>query len=118
MTKLDVILLAMLLASSLLAVNNAYESRRVFSELDRARQVQVQLDAEFKRLDAGNREQVFHQHRAAQLDAEFKRLDAERQAQGTHLLVEKAAREKLKMRTASPAVTAYVFDAAASEGAR
>ena len=94
MTKLDVILLAMLLASSLLAVNNAYESRRVFSELDRERQVQVQLDAEFKR------------------------LDAERQAQGTHLLVEKAAREKLKMRTASPAVTAYVFDAAASEGAR
>ena len=94
MTKLDVILLALLLASSLLAVNNAYESRRVFSELDRARQVQVQLDAEFKR------------------------LDAERQAQGTHLRVEKAAREKLKMRTASPAVTAYVFDAAASEGAR
>jgi cell division protein FtsL len=94
MTKLDVILLALLLASSLLAVNNAYESRRVFSELDRARQVQ------------------------AQLDAEFKRLDAERQAQGTHLLVEKAAREKLKMRTASPAVTAYVFEAAASEGGR
>ena len=94
MTKLDVILLAMLLASSLLAVNNAYESRRVFSELDRARQVQVQLDAEFKR------------------------LDAERQAQGTHLLVEKAAREKLKMRTASPAVTAYVFDPAASAVAR
>lgn len=94
MTKLDVILLALLVASSLLAVNNAYESRRVFSELDRARQVQ------------------------AQLDAEFKRLDAERQAQGTHLRVETAAREKLKMRTASPAVTAYVFDAAASEGAR
>jgi cell division protein FtsL len=94
MTKLDVLLLALLLASSLLAVNNGYESRRVFSELDRARQVQ------------------------AQLDAEFKRLDAERQAQGTHLRVEKTAREKLKMRTASPAVTAYVFDAAASGGAR
>jgi cell division protein FtsL len=93
-TKLDVILLALLLASSLLAVNNAYESRRVFSELDRARQVQ------------------------AQLDAEFKRLDAERQAQGTHLLVERAAREKLKMRTASPAVTAYVEDTAASGAQR
>ena len=90
MTKLNVLLLVALLASSLLAVNNAYQSRRVFSELDRARQVQ------------------------AQLDAEFKRLDAERQAQGTHLLVEKAAREKLKMHTASPAVTAYVFDPAAS----
>jgi cell division protein FtsL len=93
-TKLDVILLALLLASSLLAVNNAYESRRVFSELERARQVQ------------------------AQLDAEFKRLDAERQAQGTHLLVERAAREKLKMRTASPAVTAYVEDTAASGAQR
>lgn len=94
MTKLNVLLLAVLLASSLLAVNNAYESRRVFSELDRARQQQ------------------------AQLDAEFKRLDAERQAQGTHLLVERAAREKLKMRTASPAVTAYVEDTAASGAPR
>jgi len=89
-TKLNVLLLIALLASSLVAVSNAYQSRRVFSELDRARQVR------------------------AQLDGEFKRLDAERQAQGTHLLVEKAAREKLKMRTASPAVTAYVFDPAAS----
>ena len=94
MTKLNLLLVVALLASSLLAVKNAYEARRVFSELDRARQLQ------------------------AQLDAEFKRLDAERQAQATNLLVEKAAREKLKMRTASPAVTAYVFDAAASEGAR
>jgi len=93
-TKLNVLLLVALLASSLVAVNNAYQSRRIFSELDRARQVQ------------------------AQLDAEFKRLDAERQAQGTHLLVERAAREKLKMRTASPAVTVYVFDPAASGVAR
>jgi len=89
-TKLNLLLLVALVLSSLLAVKNAYESRRVFSELDRARQLQ------------------------AQLDAEFKRLDAERQAQGTHLLVEKAAREKLQMRTASPAVTAYVYDPAAS----
>jgi cell division protein FtsL len=93
-TKLNVLLLVALVLSSLLAVNNAYESRRVFSELDRARQQQ------------------------AQLDAEFKRLDAERQAQGTHLLVERAAREKLKMRTASPAVTAYVEDTAASGAQR
>jgi cell division protein FtsL len=90
MTKLNLLLVVALLASSLLAVKNAYEARRVFSELDRARQLQ------------------------AQLDAEFKRLDAERQAQATNLLVEKAAREKLKMRTASPAVTAYVHDPAAS----
>ena len=94
MTKLGALLLVLLLGSSLIAVDNAYESRRVFSELDRARQQQ------------------------AELDAEFKRLDAQRQAQGTHLLVEKAAREKLKMRTASPAVTAYVQDGVASEVAR
>jgi len=94
MTKLNLLLVVALLASSLLAVKNAYEARRVFSELDRARQLQ------------------------AQLDAEFKRLDAERQAQGTHLLVERAAREKLRMRTASPAVTAYVEDPAASGVAR
>jgi len=92
MTRLDLLLLALLLASSLVAVNNAYDARRVFSELDRSRQAKTQLDAEYKR------------------------LDAERQAQGTHLLVEKAAREKLKMRTASPAVTAYVYDPAASGG--
>jgi cell division protein FtsL len=89
-TKLNLLLVVALVASSLLAVNNAYEARRVFSELDRARQAQ------------------------SQLDAEFKRLDAERQAQATNLLVEKAAREKLKMRTASPAVTAYVQDPVAS----
>ena len=94
MTKLNLLLVVALLASSLLAVKNAYEARRVFSELDRARQAK------------------------AQLDAEYKRLDAERQAQGTHLLVEKAAREKLKMRTASPAVTAYVEDTAASGAQR
>jgi len=94
MTKLNLLLVVALLASSLLAVKNAYEARRVFSELDRARQLQ------------------------AQLDAEFKRLDAERQAQATNLLVEKAAREKLKMRTASPAVTAYVEDTAASGAQR
>ena len=37
---------------------------------------------------------------------------AERQAQATHIRVEKTAREKLAMRTATPAVTQYVDDAA------
>ncbi len=93
MTKLNLLLLALLMGSALVLVRTAYESRRVFAELDRARQ----------------------EH--ARLDAEFKRLDAERQAQGTHLRVEKVAREKLQMRTATPAVTAYVYDPAASGSA-
>ena len=49
-----------------------------------------------------------------QLDTEYKRLDAERQAQATNLRVEKTAREKLHMRNATPAVTQYVIDPAAS----
>ncbi len=90
MTKLNLLLLAALLGACLVLVKSTYESRRAFAGLDQARQEQRALDAEFKR------------------------LDAERQAQGTHLRVEKVAREKLRMRTATPAVTAYVFDPAAS----
>jgi cell division protein FtsL len=89
MSKLNAVLLLALLASCLFLVNTAYESRRLFAALDKAR-------AERR-----------------QLDAEFKRLDAEAQAQATHLRVEKVAREKLRMRTASPAVTDYVTDPAA-----
>ncbi len=84
--KLLAVLLVALLASSLLLVKTSYESRRVFAELDRARAEQRKLDAEYKR------------------------LDAEAQAQATHLRVEKVAREKLRMRTASPAVTERVED--------
>ena len=82
--------LLLLLASCLALVRSAYESRRVFAELDKTRQEQRRLEAEFKR------------------------LDAERQAQGTHLRVEKVARDKLRMNTATPGVTAYVDDAMAS----
>ncbi len=94
MSKLNLLLLAAVLGSSLLLVNTAYESRRVFAALDLARKD------------------------ALKLDAEFQRLDAERQAQATHLRVERVAREKLRMRTATPAVTAYVPDPTASGAAR
>ena len=90
MNKVHGMLLIALLASCLALVRSAYESRRVFAELDKARQEQRRLEAEYKR------------------------LDAERQAQGTHLRVEKVAREKLRMNTATPGVTAYVDDSIAS----
>jgi cell division protein FtsL len=90
MSRVNLVLLVLLLASSLVLVKTAYESRRLFTAIDRA----------------GNE--------ARALETEFKRLDAERQAQATHLRVEKVAREKLQMRTASPGVTHYVVDAAAS----
>ena len=94
MSKLNVMLVLALLGSCLLLVRTAYESRQLFAALDQAR-----LERQ-------------------QLDAEYKRLDAEAQAQGTHLRVERTARERLQMRTATPAVTAYVFDPAASAAAR
>ncbi len=44
------------------------------------------------------------------LELDRERLEAELQAQATHLRVEQVAREKLAMRTATPAVTQYVAD--------
>lgn len=93
MTRVNLLLLAALLASGLYLVKTAYESRRLFHALDRARIEQTRLEVEYKR------------------------LDAERQAQATHLRVEKVAREKLRMRTATPAVTQYVVDEKASGAA-
>jgi cell division protein FtsL len=94
-TRVNLLLLAALLASCLYLVKTAYESRRLFHALDRARLEQ------------------------SRLDTEFKRLEAERHAQATHLRVEKMARDKLRMRTATPAVTHYVGDelAAPARGA-
>ncbi|HVQ27802.1 MAG TPA: cell division protein FtsL [Planctomycetota bacterium] len=86
MNRLNALLLVALVASSLVLVKSAYDARRLFAELDRERGEQRRLE----------------------LDRE--RLEAERQAQATHLRVEQVAREKLAMRTATPAVTQYVVD--------
>lgn len=88
MTRINLLLIVALLASALYLVRTAYESRRLFAELDRSR------------------------NEAARLDTEYKRLEAERQAAATHLRVERTAREKLAMRTATPAVTVYVNEPA------
>jgi cell division protein FtsL len=88
------LLVLVLLASSLFLVQTSYESRRLYTELDRARSEQ------------------------ARLDSDYKRLEAERQAQATHLRVERVARERLAMRTVTPAVTHVVADAPASGAGR
>ncbi len=84
MTRLNVLLLAALVLSSLFLVKSAHDARRLFAELDRAKSEQRALDTDHKR------------------------LEAERQAQATHLRVEKVARDRLAMRSANPAVTHYV----------
>ncbi|MFM7532435.1 MAG: cell division protein FtsL [Rubrivivax sp.] len=93
MTRTNALLLVLLVLSALLLVRTTYDSRRLFSAIDRART----------------------QERT--LEAEFQRLDAERRQQATHLRVEKVAREKLQMRNATAALTHYTADAAGAAGA-
>ena len=93
MNRTNVVLLVMLLASSLYLVRVSYDSRRLFAELDRA--------------------QTEERH----LATEFERLKADKQSQATPLRVEKTAREKLAMRSATPAITHYVTYAKAASGA-
>ena len=94
MNKLSFVLIVALLGSCLALVRSAYESRRVFAELYRARQEQRRLDAEFKR------------------------LDAERQDQATHRRVERVAREKLAMSNPVQGATVFVDDSVAAGGSR
>ena len=93
MTRFNVLLLIALLFSAIYLVRVSHESRRLFTELDRARTDE--------RL----------------LDNEFERLRSEKQSQATPLRVEKTARDKLAMRSATPAVTHYVTYARAASAA-
>lgn len=96
MGRLNFVLMIAVVASGLLLVHSAYDARRLFTAIDRAK-------AE-----------------AARLEADSQRLQAERHAQATNLRVEQVARERLKMRTITPAVTqiAELGALPASGGAR
>ena len=96
MTRLNVVLLLAVLASALYLVNVQYESRRLFTELDKA----------------GSE--------AHRLELEFERLQLEKREQATPMRVEKLAREQLQMRTATPAITYYeaLADATAVDSAK
>ena len=86
MTRLNLVLLVAVLASAIYLVHTQYESRRLFTELDRATV------------------------EARRLETEHQRLQVEKRAQATPLRVEKIARAQLHMRTATPAITQYVSD--------
>ncbi|MCJ0761970.1 cell division protein FtsL [Variovorax terrae] len=93
MTRLNIVLLLAVLASALYLVHTQYESRRLFTELDKAH-------AESRRLELDN-----------------ERLQVEKRAQATPLRVEKLAKEQLQMRSATPAITQYVTYGAAAKAA-
>ncbi len=91
--RLSVLLLVALMASALYLVRTQYESRLLYTELDRA------------------------QSEARRLELEYERLQVDKRAQATPLRVETKARTQLHMRTATPSITEYVRDAAAAAAA-
>ena len=84
MIRLNLILLLAVVASAFYLVRTQYESRRLYAELEKA---STQL---------------------ARLETENERLQVEKRGQATPLRVEKLAKEKLQMRTVTPAITQYV----------
>ncbi|WP_334133880.1 cell division protein FtsL [Tepidimonas sp.] len=84
MTRLNLVLLGVLLVSSFALVSLQYESRRLYVANERARSQAVQLAAEYDRLVA--------QQRALAAPARVQQL----------------AQRQLQMRPAHPAITEYV----------
>ncbi len=84
MARLNFLLLLAVLATALYLVHTQYRSRQLFTELDRV------------------------QNEARRLELDGDRLQVEKRAQATPLRVEKLAKEQLKMRTTTPAITQYV----------
>ena len=86
MARVNLLLFVLVLGSALYLVRTQYESRLLYTALDRA-------VAEARRLET-----------------EHQRLQVEKRAQATPLRVETLARAKLQMHTATPAITRYVSD--------
>lgn len=84
MTRLNLVLLLGVVLSALYLVNVQYDSRRLYSALDRARS------------------------EARKLAIENERLQVEKRAQATSARVEALAKSSLAMRAANPAITTYV----------
>ncbi len=83
MSRLNAVLLLLVIASALALIKTTYDARRLFTGIHLA------------------------ENEALRLAGEHKRLEADRQLQATNLRVERTARERLKMSTVTPAVTMY-----------
>jgi cell division protein FtsL len=84
MIRINFILLAAVLATMLYIVKTQYESRQLFVAIEKAT-VDVR-----------------------KLELTHSSLQVESRAQATPLIIEKLAKEKLQMRSATPAVTQYI----------
>ena len=93
MTRITIFLILAVMATALYVVRTQYEFRRLYVELEKAA-------AQTRKLDMDN-----------------DRLQVEKRAQATPLRVEKLAKERLQMRTTTPAITQYVAVSRVSTGA-
>jgi cell division protein FtsL len=84
MIRLNLTLLVTVLASALYLVQVQYDSRHLFTEIEKAQ-------SDFRKLET-----------------EHERLELEKRAQATPARVERLAREQLHMKPATPAITTYV----------
>ena len=84
MTRINALLLLAVVATAMYLVRVQYESRRLFSELDKARS------------------------QARHLAMDVERLEVEERAQASPGRVERLAREKLDMRQPNPGITTYM----------
>jgi cell division protein FtsL len=87
--RLAIVLLGAVVASALYLVRVQYDSRRLFAELDRAL-----AESQW-------------------LETERDRIEVEKRAAATSLRVEALAKQKLAMRTITPAITEYVSSSVA-----
>ena len=95
MTRLNLVLLLAVLFSALYLVHTQYESRRLYVELEKTSTL------------------------SRQLEADKERLQVDKRAQATPLRVEQISRDRLQMRTATPAITQYVtYKAVSAEAVR
>jgi cell division protein FtsL len=84
MTRINFVLLVAVLSTMLYIVKIQYESRQLFVAIEKATV------------------------EARKLELEHASLQVESRAQATPLIIEKLAKEKLQMRSATPAVTQYI----------
>ena len=84
MARLNFVLLLAVLVSALYLVRTQYESRRLYVELEKSAA------------------------QSRKISTESERLQVEKRAEATPLKIEKLARDRLQMRTTTPAITQYV----------
>lgn len=85
MIRINLVLLLAVLVSAFYLVHTQYESRRLYTELDRAQSL------------------------ARKLNAEHEQLQVQKRAQATPARVQQLASKALQMRPVNPAITQYVL---------